>query len=73
MDINKQEKLESFGRKVRAFREAKGWSQRDMAANCNIDSADIGRIERGQVDIRYTTILQLAEVLEVSPCKLIDC
>jgi transcriptional regulator with XRE-family HTH domain len=73
MDINKQEKLETFGRNVRTFREAKGWSQRDMAANCNIDSADIGRIERGQVDVRYTTILQLAKVLDITPCQLFDC
>jgi transcriptional regulator with XRE-family HTH domain len=73
IDINKHEKLSGLGRKVRTFREAKGWSQRDMAANCNIDAADIGRIERGQVDVRYTTIIQLAKVLDVTPCELFDC
>lgn len=72
MDIDKTEKLKSLGRKVKALREAREWSQRDMAASCNIDAADIGRIERGQIDIRYTTILQLAQVLGVSPCELFD-
>ncbi|MDR6570156.1 Helix-turn-helix domain-containing protein [Chitinophaga ginsengisegetis] len=72
MDINKQKELENLGRRIRQLREQKDWSQREMASRCNIDSASIGKMERGELDIRYTTLLQLALVLEVTPAELLN-
>ncbi|MDQ0107906.1 transcriptional regulator with XRE-family HTH domain [Chitinophaga terrae (ex Kim and Jung 2007)] len=70
MDIDKQKELEKLGRKIRQLRERKEWSLREMASRCNLDAASIGKMERGKLDIRYTTILQLAFVLEVAPSEL---
>lgn len=71
MDINKQKELEKLGRIIRHLRERKEWSQREMASRCNIDAASIGKMERGKLDIRYTTLLQLALVLDVNPSELL--
>jgi transcriptional regulator with XRE-family HTH domain len=72
MDINKQEALENLGQRIRQLRERNDWSQREMASRCNIDAASIGKMERGKLDIRYTTILQLALVLGVNPSELLN-
>lgn len=72
MDINKQKELENLGRRMRQLRERKDWSQREMASRCNLDAASIGKMERGKLDIRYTTLLQIALVLEVSPSELLN-
>ncbi|HEY9262021.1 helix-turn-helix transcriptional regulator [Chitinophaga sp.] len=64
--------LKALGNNIRLFRERNGWSQREMASRCNIDSASIGKMERGKLDIRYTTLLQIALVLEVNPSELLN-
>jgi transcriptional regulator with XRE-family HTH domain len=72
MDMDKQTALENLGRNIRQLRERNDWSQREMASRCNIDAASIGKMERGKLDIRYTTILQLALVLGVNPSELLN-
>ncbi|WP_414649405.1 helix-turn-helix domain-containing protein [Chitinophaga sp.] len=73
MDTNKLEELKLFGNKLRQLREQKGWSLRQMATNCSIDFSNLGQMEKGRVDVRFSTILELAKVLDVTPCELFDC
>lgn len=62
-----------FGNNLKRLRTEKGYSQRDLAANCNIDNADISRMENGLVNISLQTLEQLAEALDASACDFFDC
>jgi transcriptional regulator with XRE-family HTH domain len=73
MNIENLEALKTFGFKLCLLRKQKGWSLREMAANCSIDFSNLGQIEKGRVDVRFSTIIQLAKVLDVAPCELFDC
>ncbi|THD53300.1 helix-turn-helix transcriptional regulator [Phenylobacterium sp.] len=46
-------------------RTAKGWSQRELSAKANVPQAQISRIERGIVDLRLSTFLELARLLDL--------
>jgi len=58
--------LKKFAARVRAIREATGLSQEDFATKAQMDRAGYGRVERGIVDVRLTTIIRLADALNVS-------
>lgn len=65
--------LITFGARLKRIRNEKGYSQRELAANCDIDNADISRMENGLINISLQTLEQLAEALDVSPCDFFDC
>jgi transcriptional regulator with XRE-family HTH domain len=51
------------GSRIRVAREAKGWSQRDLAQAACLPVRTIGRIERGEVDVRLSTLAKIAKAL----------
>lgn len=59
-----------FGRRLKALRKAKGWSQETLALESDIARSYIGAVERGQRNIALLNICRLAETLEVPPAKL---
>jgi len=61
-----------FGDYIQKLRERKGLSLRDVAANCELDSSNISKIERGFFNVRLSNIVELAKGLEVPPKKLLD-
>ena len=63
--------LKIFGENLRRIRTEKGLSQRDLSSLCNIDNADISRMENGLVNVSLTTVAQLADALEVPFLKLL--
>jgi transcriptional regulator with XRE-family HTH domain len=63
--------LKTFGVNLRHFRNEKGLSQRDLYALCNIDNAEISRMENGEVNVTLNTLAQLAEALDISPFMLL--
>lgn len=67
--MNKQELL---GKKVRELREEKGWSQEDFAHASSLHRTYISGIERGVRNPTLTVIWQIANALEVLPCKLFE-
>lgn len=50
---------------LRAAREAKLWSQRELSDRAGIPQAHISRIESGAVDPKVSTIWELARVLDL--------
>ena len=62
--------LKKFGTNLKGLRESRGLSYREMSYACDIDHSKIAKIEKGQINITFTTILQLAKALEVSPADL---
>ena len=54
-----------FGNNLRKFREAKGYSQEQFAAICNISRAYYGRIERGEHSITIEKCSLIAQALGI--------
>jgi transcriptional regulator with XRE-family HTH domain len=63
--------LKRLGANIKKLREAKDLSLRELSYECDIDNSKISKIEKGQVNITVTTILQLAKALAVHPTELL--
>jgi transcriptional regulator with XRE-family HTH domain len=58
--------------RVRELREAKGWSQRELARRAEVQQPTLSAIENGRTKgIDFETLEKLARVFEVDPGYLI--
>ncbi len=58
--------------RVRELREARGWSQRELARRAGVRQATLSAIENEQTSgIDFETLERLAKALEVDPGYLI--
>jgi transcriptional regulator with XRE-family HTH domain len=60
-----------FGTNLRRIRKDKGFSQRELSSRCNIDNADISRMENGTINITLQTLQQLAEAMDIAVWELL--
>jgi Helix-turn-helix. len=60
-------RLQKIGANLLRIRTAKGLTQEELSYRCDVDRAKISKIESGQVNLVVTTLLDLAEGLEVDP------
>jgi transcriptional regulator with XRE-family HTH domain len=56
---------EAFARSLRQARLKKGWSQRVLSAKAGIPQAHISRIESGSVDVKVSTLVEIARLLDL--------
>lgn len=63
--------LKKLGAQIKKLREAKKLSLRELSYACDIDNSKISKIEKGQINITFTTMLQLAKALETEPSELL--
>ena len=56
----------SIGKRIRKYREAKGWRQEDFAEKVGLSVTYTGMIERGEKVPKLETFITIANVLEVS-------
>lgn len=68
----KDERLLKLGQKIRFERLKNGLSQEDLEEKSNVSRRTISEIERGNADIRYTNLLQIAEALNMSISELLN-
>ena len=59
------------GEHVRTLREGKGMLQRELAQTAGLPLRTIGRIERGEVDVRLSTLIKIATALKVDVKELL--
>jgi transcriptional regulator with XRE-family HTH domain len=72
MSSTRDEKIiADFGLRLKSIREKKGISLRKLETLSNIDFSQIHRIEKGLTNPSLTTILALADALEVKPVELL--
>lgn len=69
MASQESEILNIFGENLRRIRQDKGYSQRELSSRCNVDNADISRMEKGDINVTLRTAAQLADALDV---RIID-
>lgn len=73
MELKRYNKeIVQLGENVRRIRMAKGLTQLDLEAATGIDRGDISRIENGRMDIQFSSIVKLAEGLEVNTASLFE-
>lgn len=64
--------LLKIGAKIRIGRLKKKLSQEELAAIANVNTRSISQIERGETDIRLTTLSKIYEALEYDLSCLIN-
>ena len=72
MMIDKIEFQILFGKKIEEIRKEKDLSYRQLAQRCGVDHSNISKIEKGEINIRLSTILELAIGLEKKPKDLLN-
>lgn len=58
--------------KIRFIRELKSWSQEEMAEKLNMSVGGYANIERGETDIQFSRLEQIAEILGIKLSNLTD-
>ena len=67
------ENLKSFGELVRQMRIKKSQSLNKLAfSRYGVTSATLSRIENGQVDFKFSTLIRLSQTLDVSLVELLE-
>ena len=59
-----------LGGRVRALREKKKWSQEELAHQSGLARSFTGAIERGEKDLRLTTLVKLANTFRIPVSQL---
>ena len=72
LNTNDKKALRRFGQHLADIRNEKNLSLRDVSSACDIDNSKIAKIEKGMINVTFTTILELAAGLDVHPKKLLD-
>lgn len=67
---NNNETLMTIGDNIRKYRNEKGWSQEDLALECDLHRTYIGAVERGEKNITILNLLKIKNVLEVHLVEL---
>jgi transcriptional regulator with XRE-family HTH domain len=63
--------LQQLGERIRQLREQRGWSQEGFAHEGGLGRSFAGAIERGEKDVRLSTLTKLAKALGVSLSQLL--
>lgn len=72
MNPRRDEKvIKEFGKRLKSARKEREWSIRRLALEADIESSQIYRFEKGISDPRLTTIVMIANALEIDPGQLI--
>lgn len=62
----------TIGRNLLNVRKQKGLSQQELANKCSVDRAKISKIENGREDFMLSTILEIADALDIKVSKILD-
>ena len=63
--------IESVGRKIRALREARGWSRAELCGRAGISVRFLAEVETGEANLSLLRLLELATALGVSVVSLV--
>jgi transcriptional regulator with XRE-family HTH domain len=61
-----------IGRRIRAFRNERGWTQAMLADHADIAREHLSEIERGKKELGVRTLERLAKALETTPARLLE-
>ncbi|MEG2415915.1 MAG: helix-turn-helix transcriptional regulator [Romboutsia sp.] len=58
--------------KIKSMRILIGIKQKDMAKKLGVSPQYLSRLESGKIDLKISTLKQIADILGISVSKLID-
>ncbi len=58
--------LVSLGKYLRSVREARGWSQEELAFRAEVHRTYIGAVERGEYNVTMITLRTIAQALGIT-------
>lgn len=58
--------LLTLGRHLRKVREDNGWSQEDLAYECDLHRTYIGAVERGEYNVTLLTLRRITDALGIT-------
>jgi len=67
-----KKELKAFGKRLKSIRKAKGLSQLDLEIESGINRTEISRMENGQRNIEFYTIVKLANALGIPVKELFN-
>ena len=70
--VSKSENLQEVGRKIRHYREKKKMSQLELAEAIGVTQNTIYLIETARSEMKLGKLFSIAEVLDVTPDKLLS-
>lgn len=65
MEKRYKTEITAFGERLKQLRQAKGYTQLDFEIHSGISRTEISRIENGQKNIEFATIVKLAIALDL--------
>ena len=60
----------AFGQRVRALRDARGWSQEEAEHHCGLHWTYIGQVERGERNLTLLSIQKIAKGFKLELAEL---
>ncbi|CAG4891658.1 helix-turn-helix domain-containing protein [Paraburkholderia saeva] len=63
--------VRDLGLSLRRLREARGWSQEQLAGHAGLNRSYVGEVERGRAIASIVTVEKLAAALDVSVADLL--
>ncbi len=70
--MDKKEFLKQLGKRIVKLREKKGWSQSELARNCDKDRQSIQRLENGKINPSAYYLKEIADGLAIPVADLLD-
>jgi transcriptional regulator with XRE-family HTH domain len=70
--MNKEHIKEVFGQHITALRKERNLSIHQLAHAADLEYSHVQRIEKGKVNVELTTLLHLAQGLQVQPGVLLQ-
>jgi transcriptional regulator with XRE-family HTH domain len=64
--------LRALGKRIRALRHERGYSQERLAELADIHENHVRRIEGGTANPSYVVLMRIARALRVGPSELLD-
>jgi len=68
----KEKILAKFAKHLKKLREDKGYSLRELASRSGLEYSQVQRIESGKVNLAFTTVIALADGLDITPSELLN-
>ena len=56
------------GKVIREFRIDRGWTGAELARKSKMSASQISKIEKGQENLKYPTLVKIAKALGIKPC-----
>ncbi|MBN8856200.1 MAG: hypothetical protein BGO55_08540 [Sphingobacteriales bacterium 50-39] len=71
-DLPREEFLLAVGKRLKALRNERNQSIRELAASSGLDNSKLAKFEKGQVNFTILTLLQLYNALEITAAEFWD-